>query len=92
MILKLSLWMMLLAVLLAAIIIGFLWRWGTSEIRRDYEHLYYQLKLYVENCKVNAETKAIIALAFKEINKFKCRNNEKLDVLYRQYKRKFKKI
>ena len=79
----------LFALLLAGIIYSFLWRLGTRGLRRDYEKLYCGLKRYIENCKVTPVTKVVIELGFKELIKYRYRNDEKIDILYRQYKRKF---
>lgn len=73
----------------AGIVYGYLWRLGTRGLRKDYERTYQDLKRYIENCKVSQLNSVRIEIGFNELTRYRCRNDEKIDVLYRQYKRKF---
>ena len=82
----------LLSVVLAGIIYGFLSRLGKRGLLNDYEATYESLKRIIENCPVSLINKVRIEMGFNELTRYSCRNDEKIDILYRQYKRKFDEI
>jgi len=61
---------------------------GRKQLERDYERDYKKLVMLVENSVVCASGKAYIIKEFEAIERYKCRNKEKIEVLkYAFYKR-----
>ena len=79
----------LFAVTLAGIIYGFLSRLGEKRLLKDYEKDYEDLKWFIENCPVTMFSRGIIEINFNKLTRYRCRNDEKIDILQKQYKRKF---
>lgn len=61
---------------------------GRKQLERDYERDFKKLVMLVNNSLVTASTKAYIIKEFEAIERYKCRNKEKIEVLkYAFYKR-----
>jgi len=65
---------------------------GKREIRKDYERDFAKLEQMVKQYKVNEHNFAVIENKFTAIEKYRCRDNERLDVLERKFYFKFKRI
>ena len=78
--------MLLFSILLSGIVYGYICRIGKRKLLKDYEKDYDKLHLYVHygSKKNKAETEKM----FDDIYKYSCRNKEKLEVLYNEFKNK----
>jgi len=82
--------LLIAALLLAFVIIYFIYWLGERQYRKDYEKAYKYLKFLVEHSVVNAPAKKAIKEKFDEISKYSCKNYEKLQVLEKTFDDKFK--
>ena len=83
--------LLIAALLLAFIIIYFVYWLGERQYRKDYEKAYNYLKFLVEHSVVNAPTKKAIKEKFDEISRYSCKDYEKLQVLEKSFIQKFAK-
>ena len=65
---------------------------GKREIRKDYDRDFAKLEQMVKQYKVNEHNFAVIENKFTIIYHYRCRDNERLDVLEREFYFKFKRI
>jgi len=76
-----------LAFLLCAI--GWLIRIGKRESETMFESDYYHLTEFVKRCEINEVNEARIILRLNELNRMKGADDEKLQVLNAEFRRKF---
>ena len=62
---------------------------GKKTLLRDYEKDYDNLLHYVRDCPINGGNFIFISTKFVLIERYKCRDREKLDVLKRQFQERF---
>ena len=68
------------------------WIIGINQAEADYAKEYEQLKMYVRNSLLTKPNHEFIRDKFKEIRRFKCRNEEKLQVLEIEFYERFKNV
>jgi hypothetical protein len=84
-------WLVLLlfGIILSAILIGGFIYEGRKELRENYDTKYKILKLAVLYCEINAVNFQKIKDRFAELEKFGCRDKERIDVLQGQFEARF---
>ena len=81
--------LLILGIVLAAIIYAAFRYYGSKAIYKDYEVDYARLVHMVRTWKPTAHNKAIIKQRFALIRFYGCRDKDKLNDLYREFRKKF---
>lgn len=85
--------LLLFMIFLFAILIGGLIYAGHIELlvdlHKEYDTKYKVLKIFVPICPVSAVNFQKIKDRFAELEKYACRDKERIDVLYRQFENRF---
>jgi hypothetical protein len=81
--------LLILGIVIAIIIYAAFWYFGSKAIYKDYEVDYARLVNMVRTYKVTNHNKAIIKQRFGQIRLYKCRDKEQLDVLWREFHKRF---
>lgn len=68
------------------------WVIGVSQAKADYKKEYKQLKMYVRNSLLTKPYHEFIRDKFKEIRRFRCRDEVKLRELEREFYERFKNV
>lgn len=62
---------------------------GRRTLLKDYERDYNNLVHYVRECPINSPNFTFISKKFEIIERYKCRDRERLDVLKREFYQRF---
>lgn len=84
--------LILLAVVLASIIWLGACRAGKKQLEKDYTQDYDKLARDVNDFKVCRRNYIALRRRFAEIRRYACRDKERIDVLNRQFKKRFHEI
>jgi hypothetical protein len=85
--------LILFGIVLSVLLYWLLWKIGKNKLEKDYDADYEKLVRVVKNYAVTHRNYLIIRKKFALIDKYSCKNEEKLDVLFRgDFKTRFASV